>query len=202
MIRAIIFDLWDTIGSKGFAISKEFRIHFDIPNTPNFLKRYETAIQLSNWKKKEDLAKNFLREFKLKQNEDNIAYIISVYEKGIKNAKLIEGMEDILRTVHKQFKLGLISNTTNFEITFIDRFKLRELFDVVVSSHEISVLKPSKKIFDEVVLRLDIPYEDCLFIDDSPANIQQAKIYGLQGIRFENPLQLREELKKIRILNS
>jgi FMN phosphatase YigB (HAD superfamily) len=37
--------------------------------------------------------------------------------------------------------------------------------------------------------------EDCLFIDDSPPNVEGARAVGMRGHHFRAPDQLRAELK-------
>src|SRR3989344_103301 len=189
MIKAIIFDLWDTIGTKGFAISKELRNHFKIKEYTDFLFDYENSIQTNQWNSMEEMAKNFLYTFNLPINENNIVYIIKVFNKGIKNAKLYLGIKKILGNLKNKYKVGLISNTTIFEISFIDKFGIRKYFDAVVCSHDIGKLKPSKEIFNEILLKLGVKPEEAIFIDDSEYNINKAVSYGLKGLHFRSASQ-------------
>jgi len=199
MIKAIIFDLWDTIGNKGFAISKEFQRHFKIADHTNYLKNYEKSIQLMKWSSKADMAKNFLKTFNISTTNENITFIIDTCDRGIKNARLFDGMKDILVALKNKYKLGLVSNTTIYEINFVDKYDIRKFFDAIVCSHDIGKLKPSKEIFEETTKQLSIGLSECLFIDDSKNNIEKAKEYGMQTIRFENVKQLKEELAELGI---
>lgn len=199
MIKAIIFDLWGTIGSKGFAISKEFQKHFNIPNSHSYLKEYEKSIQLVKWSSKEEMAKSFLKTFSLSSTKQNINFVIKIYNKGIKNSRVFDGMKEILMTLKKKYKLGLVSNTTIYEINFVDKYDIRKLFDAIVCSHDIGKLKPSKEIFEETAKILSVKLDECLFIDDSKENINKAKDYEMKTIRFENIEQLKKELISLNI---
>ena len=202
MIKAIIFDLWDTMGSKGFAINKLFKEHFKIKEYPDYHKDYEESIQVNRWSSKEEMAKNFLKTFKIQPTNENIHFVISAYEKGIKNATLFDGMKRILILLKRNYKLGLVSNTTIYEINFVDKYDIRKFFDAIVCSHDVGKLKPSRKIFEEIAKRLSVRLAECLFIDDSESNTNKAKEYGMKTIRFESVEQLKKELDSSEILSA
>ena len=63
MIKAIIFDLWETLGTKNIGISKTLRNKFNIEKTPDFLIKYEHAIQLKKFSSQDELSKSFLNHF-------------------------------------------------------------------------------------------------------------------------------------------
>ena len=199
MIKAIIFDLWDTIGSKGFAINKLFKEHFKIEESPDYLKNYEESIQLNKWVSKEEMAKNFLGKFNLSTTKTNIQYVINTFDMGAKNSILFKGIKELLATLKQKYKLGLISNTTSFEIVFVDKYDIRKYFDQIVCSHDIGKLKPSREIFEEMTKRLKCLLNECLFIDDSKHNIEKAKEYGMKTILFENVAKLKKELNLLRV---
>jgi FMN phosphatase YigB (HAD superfamily) len=47
--------------------------------------------------------------------------------------------------------------------------------DVVTLSQEVGMLKPDPRIYHCTVARLDLPFEECLFIDDRQNNIEAAR---------------------------
>ena len=106
-------------------------------------------------------------------------------------------MSDLLDSLKKNYKLGFISNTTVFESAVLDKWGIREMFDVTSFSWELGLKKPTKEIFDITLQKLGIDPEEALFIDDGKNNIAKAKEYGLNGIVFESTKQLQEELKKM-----
>lgn len=195
MIKVIIFDLWDTIGSKGFAINKEFVKHFNLDVNPENHQKYEEAIQLKRWNSKEEMVTNLLNTFNLSVKKDNINYLISLYDKGMSNAKLIEGMQKLLSKLSKEYKLALISNTTNFEIVFIDKFDIKKFFETIIFSHDVGKLKPSKEFFEKISSNLsNNNFSEFLFIDDSKKNIEGAEKLGIQTILFKDAEKLKEDL--------
>ncbi|WP_443033556.1 HAD-IA family hydrolase [Streptomyces sp. ACA25] len=54
----------------------------------------------------------------------------------------------------------------------------------IVYSHEIGVSKPDLRAFEAACASLEAHPENCLFIDDVPANIEAARVAGMQGYLF------------------
>lgn len=118
MIQAIIFDLWETLGSKGYGVSQELQKQFHIPYTPEYLQTYEQAIQLKTWSSAEAMAKQFLEHFSVEASDENIQHFVRIYGPHLPSSFLFPGMKELLYTLKEHYKLGLLSNTTNFETTF------------------------------------------------------------------------------------
>ncbi len=88
MIRAIIFDLWETLGTKNVGISKSLQDKFGIEKSPEFMHLYETSVQLNNWSSEKEMAVNFLKEFNLESNNENEEFIINLFREGIEKATM------------------------------------------------------------------------------------------------------------------
>lgn len=193
MIKAVVFDLWETIGTKGFRVSKSLREHFNI-KTPDFLERYERSLQLKEWKNIEEMAKNFLINFNINVNEENINFVIDIIQKGIDKATIFRGMKVILGKLKNKYKLALLSNTTNFESKVISKWNLNKYFDIQIYSYQINSLKPSNRNFDEICKKLNLKPNECLFIDNEERSIEAARKLGFKTITFQNVEQLKKEL--------
>jgi 2-haloacid dehalogenase len=76
------------------------------------------------------------------------------------------------------------------------RFDFLALFDGIVVSGEERLAKPDPAVFDVLAQRLGRPLQDCLFIDDSAANVAAAAEAGLDTIRYDESVDLRGELRK------
>jgi 2-haloacid dehalogenase len=78
----------------------------------------------------------------------------------------------------------------------LERFDFLGLFgDIVVSGAE-RVAKPDPAVFELLGRRLDRPLEQCVFIDDSAANVEAASAAGLDAVRFTPQVRLRSELRR------
>ncbi|MBU0612374.1 HAD-IA family hydrolase [Patescibacteria group bacterium] len=200
MVKAIIFDLWETLGTKNVGISKSLQDKFGIEKNADFMHLYENSVQLKEWETEEEMAKSFLKEFQIEQNNENIKYVVNLFREGIEKATMFSGMKDLLLKLKKNYKLGFISNTTVFESVVLDKWGIRDVFDVVSFSWELGIKKPAKEIFNITLQKLEVnPYE-AIFIDDGEKNISKAKEYGLNGIVFKTAGQLQDELKKMHLL--
>ena len=74
------------------------------------------------------------------------------------------------------------------------RYPFLGLFrDVVVSGDE-RLLKPDPAIFRLCLDRNGLAAADCVFVDDSPANVAGAAAVGIDAIRFTDPEALAAEL--------
>jgi 2-haloacid dehalogenase len=76
----------------------------------------------------------------------------------------------------------------------LKRFDFLDLFDDIIVSGEERVAKPDPRIFEILQERIGHSLRDCIFIDDSPANIKAAAVAGLDAILFTDTGHLREDL--------
>jgi 2-haloacid dehalogenase len=67
-------------------------------------------------------------------------------------------------------------------------------FEGIVLSGEVGLAKPDPAIYRILLEQVNEPADNCLFIDDSEANIVAAEELGFMTIHFESPSQLRAEL--------
>lgn len=71
---------------------------------------------------------------------------------------------------------------------------LEPLWDAVVISGEVGVLKPDPTIYRLALERLDVAPEQALFVDDWRPNVEGARQLGMSGVRFRGALHLRRAL--------
>ena len=191
MIRAIVFDLWDTIGTKNIRVSTMLREHFNLEDRKEFTVEYKLPMQLRAWSNKDDMAKSFLQAFNIPITEANMAFVKNTIQAGIDKATLFDGVEALLKQLRQKFKLGLLSNNTVFEEEALKRMGIKGLFDAEVYSWQIGTLKPAKKNFQKICELLQVKPTECLFIDNSLKHIEVAKALGMKTIHFnfiDNPL--------------
>jgi 2-haloacid dehalogenase len=81
-----------------------------------------------------------------------------------------------------------------------ERFEFLGWFDCAVISGEIGLVKPNREVFDFLLGKSGRRAEECVFIDDSPANVAAAREIGFDAIHFHSPRRLRDELMSRGIL--
>jgi epoxide hydrolase-like predicted phosphatase len=82
------------------------------------------------------------------------------------------------------------------------RFDVFDLFDGIVVSAEIGMVKPDPAAYRYLVERFGLETSSCLFVDDAEANVEAAASIGMQAIRYLSSRQLRWELQMRRVLAS
>jgi 2-haloacid dehalogenase len=76
---------------------------------------------------------------------------------------------------------------------------LRWFDDIVVSGRE-GLIKPDPAIFRLLLSRFCLAASGCVFIDDTPKNVEAATQLGFHAIHFCNALQLRGDLSSLSLL--
>jgi 2-haloacid dehalogenase len=80
------------------------------------------------------------------------------------------------------------------------RFPILAHFDGVVISGREGLIKPDPAIYRLLLGRYNLAAGSCLFIDDSPRNVEGARRVGLAALRFESVPALRAELARRGVL--
>ena len=74
------------------------------------------------------------------------------------------------------------------------------LLDDMIISGAVGYVKPEPEIYHLMLEKIGKPANECLFIDDSLPNIEQANTIGFVTIHFQSSMQLENELKRLGIL--
>ena len=79
----------------------------------------------------------------------------------------------------------------------IEKFGLRDYFDLFLSSSFLGVMKPEEAMYR---LALHVTQRDpanCVFIDDRELNVERAALVGIRAIHYQSPEQLRHDLQEL-----
>ncbi|MCS6851993.1 MAG: HAD family phosphatase [Gemmataceae bacterium] len=98
-----------------------------------------------------------------------------------------------------RYRLVLGSNTTELHsLRFRQQFaeQLR-YFHALVLSHEVGARKPRPAFYEHCCRRAGHRPDECLFIDDLPANVAGAEACGLRGMVYRPGSDLRGQLRAI-----
>lgn len=116
----------------------------------------------------------------------------------------LQGTVEILHELKsKGFPLYGLSNWSDETFPWVKgRFPFIDELDDYLLSGMVGQVKPAEEIFHSFLTRFDLRADNCIFIDDNPANIETAERMGFTGLLFKNPKQLRRELEEMGILSS
>ncbi|MGG7517285.1 HAD family hydrolase [Allorhizobium undicola] len=81
-----------------------------------------------------------------------------------------------------------------------DIFPFLNLPRGVTVSGEIGLLKPDVAIYERHARDFDLSPAHAIFIDDSVANVEGAKLAGWQAVHFESPEKLKRDLQAYGVL--
>jgi putative hydrolase of the HAD superfamily len=108
----------------------------------------------------------------------------------------IEPTVALLRELREAgFRLYGLSNMSESIFAYLDaRHDFFKLFDGIVVSAAVKLLKPEPGIYEHLRERFALDFAECVFIDDLARNVESAQRLGLPAIRFESTDQVRREL--------
>jgi putative hydrolase of the HAD superfamily len=98
----------------------------------------------------------------------------------------------------KTLRMATINNESRDLNAFrIEKFDLRSIFDVFVSSCFVKLRKPDPAIYRHALDLTQRFPEECCFIDDRAENLVPAQKLGMHTIQMRSAEQLQEELDKL-----
>jgi HAD superfamily hydrolase (TIGR01509 family) len=105
---------------------------------------------------------------------------------------------DFIKSLHPRYKIGLLSNAwDDLRQTMHERWNMDVLFDDLVISAEVGIVKPDPRIYQLAVDRLGVHPDECVFIDDILINVEAARQQGLLAIQFLDTQQTLADLQVV-----
>lgn len=109
----------------------------------------------------------------------------------------VEDMASLVRELKAAgFGIYLLSNASYRQHEYWPRIPGSEYFDGTLISADVKYVKPEPEIYRLLYKKYGLIPEECVFIDDSVANIEGAERTGMPGIVFHgDAAELREKLR-------
>lgn len=116
-------------------------------------------------------------------------------------AKANEATLGLVRQLRRQaVRVGILSNAPYPIAKAIRRSEWGSLFDFFAFSCDHGICKPSRGIYRDVLVRLDVPHENVAFIDDRRENVRAAELLGVRGIVWKGAEDAEKRLKELGFL--
>ncbi len=200
IIQAVIFDFGGVLVE--WNPHKLYSRYFDQPHE---IDRFLGEINFVEWNVQQDKGRPFAQAVaelsrKFPQHEHLIRAYHEYWEDSVVGP--IDGSVAILKKL-KQLGYSLygLSNWSAETFPLVrSKYSFFDYFDGIVISGEAKMIKPDAEIFYHLLSKFNLNAGECLFIDDSPANINTAQRIGLSTLRFESPSKLESELIKLDVL--
>lgn len=110
---------------------------------------------------------------------------------------LNESVVACIRELKKEYRIGLLTNVGHGWIDELFPAELKkELFDSVVESDIVHMIKPEPEIYQYAARELDVLPEECCFIDDSPRNVEGSRQVGMKEILFTSAEDMIDQLRE------
>jgi sugar-phosphatase len=111
------------------------------------------------------------------------------------NSVLTEGTEELIELFKKKnYKIALASSSPYRIInTVIDKFGIRDMFDVINSAEEMRFGKPHPEIYIQTAEKLDVHTQLCLAIEDSINGLIAAKAARMKCAVMPGPFHIEEK---------
>lgn len=104
---------------------------------------------------------------------------------------------EFIRSLRGKFHVGLISNAWSGMRAHLKKEKLLDLFETVVISAEVGVMKPEARIYSIALEQAGVKAEATVFVDDVQVNIDACQQIGMKGVLFKDLQKAEDELKKL-----
>ncbi|WP_343383089.1 HAD family hydrolase [Candidatus Bathycorpusculum sp.] len=127
------------------------------------------------------------------------------YEEFMKYVRIDPDAESVLKVLHENYRLGIVSNFAIPECVYklLRISGIDHLFEVVVVSGSINKRKPSPEIFQSALQMLGVSATETVFVGDTiDADIEGAKTAGMQAVYIERRVQKETEICPDQIIKS
>lgn len=196
MVKAIIFDAGGVIIEQGGQLDEFAQKFFKPKNKQKFWERLNHFV--GPLCKGEISEKEYWRRIADSENIDPKTIPQNLWTKGYEETTRInESVVDLIKSLRKNYKTILISNTIKPHVVINRKRKLFENFDDVLNSNEVHLSKDTPEIFKLALKRNRLDAEECIFIDDIKKFVEIASSIGIKGILFKNVNKLKKELASL-----
>lgn len=129
---------------------------------------------------------------------DAAAKLVAMWDRPILP---IEGMAELIAELKAAgYGIYLLSNASMRQHEYWPRVPGCELFDGTLISADVKLIKPDHALYRLMLRKFGLRGEECVFIDDLPANIEAAMDCGVNGVVFHGDVSiLRKDLRRMGI---
>ena len=196
MYKVIIFDLGNTVFNIDFDKALEYWANVSGVSLDNIRDKYYYDEQQKIFETgaiSEALFADHINKML------NLKLSFEDYEIGWNRIFLdyVENVEQVILQLKGKYTLAILSNTNLTHQKYWSKkyHSVLQHFDRCFLSNEMGLIKPDPKIYQAVSDKLNIPFEEMIFIDDKEENIKAAEHLGITGILIKTPQQAFMQLK-------
>ncbi|MCS6906663.1 MAG: HAD family phosphatase [Anaerolineales bacterium] len=126
------------------------------------------------------------------------AQIPLIREQFFAGDRLDEELLQFIRSHRQTHRIGLLSNAwDDMRRILNDELGILTLFDDVIISAEVGLMKPDRSIYELAAQRFNTPLSEMVFVDDLPVNVQAAREAGMNSFQFRSTAQTIHDLQRL-----
>jgi len=200
-IKAIIFDF----GNVLLEWNPRYVYQRFFPNDPEGMEHFLEEVDFMNWNAQQDKGRTFAEGVALLSKQfPHYSGLIQAYQDNWRDSigTSYTGTVKLLKELKQGgYPVYGLSNWSAETFPYArQKYDFFDLLDDMVISGHVGHIKPDPEIFQILLEKIGRPAEECLFIDDSPTNIDQAEKLGFQTIHFQSSEQLEIGLRQLNLL--
>ena len=205
MIRNLIFDLGGVLVSLDRQrCLGNFSTQLGFDNFGDYLNAYAQKGFFAKFESGEINAEQFRNEVKERCTKEGITdqMIDSALNSFLTHVDPYK--VKLLLDLKQKYNLLLLSNVNPIAWSrccelFLEAYgvDIEDVFEKLYLSYEMECSKPGKEIFQKLITDSGIVPEETLFIDDSAANIEAGKEFGIHGLLYNVDCNLEDEVYKV-----
>lgn len=115
----------------------------------------------------------------LNLNSEKITAIVDDLVYNYDNFILFPNVKEVLATLSKKYKLGIISDTYPSTKKVLAHFDILQYFTAITFSCELNAFKPNSIMYQDAIHKINIKSEETVFIDDFLTNLEGANKLGI-----------------------
>jgi 2-haloacid dehalogenase len=200
-IKAIVFDFGGVL--LDWNPRNLYRRFF--PNDHEAMENFLSEIRFMDWNAHQDKGRPFKEGVAILSSQyPQYSRLIQAYHEYWEESivgEISETVEISKKLKQRGYPLYGLSNWSAETFPIARRkYPFFDLFDDIVLSGEVKLIKPDAAIFKLLLKRIGKPAEECLLIDDSEINTSVAQGLGFVTIHYLSPAQLKSGLSQIGLL--
>ncbi|MHB1414688.1 MAG: HAD family hydrolase [Chloroflexota bacterium] len=201
MIRAILFDFYDTLVYRDEDVSRQARLDIarllgvDIDLLNVLWRRHRDERMLGLIPTMAEYLAIVARELEIEVPPATVAEAVRIdRDSQRQSVHLYANTRRVLETLRKMgFNLGLLSNSSDSAQEPLIWLQLKSHFDTLVLSHEVGILKPDPRIYRLAAERLAVAPEECAFVADGGfGELDAAHELGMLAVKIEQERQSKD----------
>ncbi|QDQ01319.1 HAD family hydrolase [Lysinibacillus fusiformis] len=170
MIKAIVFDMDDTLYPEWKYVFSGFQAVNDYLEKKSVFGFYETAIQLFERGKRGKIFNDTLDILKVTYRKEDIQQLIEIYRNHNPAIQLFTDAQEVLEQLHKKIPLGLISDGyLDAQRNKVKALKINQFFKKIILTDELGrdKWKPSPESYQLMRQYFNVQHKELVYVGDN-----------------------------------